>query len=87
MKSSKVVDRVDPDYVDDYFEAVDRFTTELAGADALAYNARQDNDSQNTFKLGASTSMGTGSRYLDQSKDAVYRVRDELDKIVRYLGI
>ena len=87
MKSPKVVDLVDADYVDEYFEAVDIFTTELAAADALAYNARQDNDSQNTFKLGASTSLGTGSRYLDQSKESVTRLRDELEKIVGYLGI
>ena len=69
-------------------QAVDQFTIDMASADALAYNARQDNDSQNTFKLGASTSLpSSGSKSLDQSKLSVIKIRDSLEKIVKYLEL
>merc|ERR1711991_44742 len=42
MKSKSTIEKVDPDNIDDYFEAVDQFTIDIASADALAYNARQD---------------------------------------------
>ena len=63
-------------------------SVDMASADALAYNARQDNDSQNAFTLGASTSLeGSGSRYLDQSRASVEKIRNSLEKIVMYLGV
>ena len=87
MKAKSTIDKVDPDNIDDYFEMVDQFTVDMASADALAYNARQDNDSQNTFKLGASTSLSSGSKSLDQSKASVIKIRDSLEKIVKYLEL
>ena len=87
MKAKSTIDKVDPDNIDDYFEMVDQFTVDMASADALAYNARQDNDSQTTFKLGASTSLSSGSKSLDQSKASVIKIRDSLEKIVKYLEL
>ena len=86
MKSKNVLSDVNPDLFDEYIESVDNYVQAVASADALAYNARNDYNSANSFeKDSADTLSLKGSKYLDQSKDSVIKVRDSLSKIVTIL--
>ena len=87
MKKTAIVDTVDPDKLDEYFEAVDRFTESVGAAEALAYQARTDFASQeNATKesLMAKTSSNGIEQcdYLCQSKTQVLIVRDSLKIII-----
>ena len=42
VRSEAVVDKVDPDRIDQYFEAIESFQEALGAADSLAYSARTD---------------------------------------------
>ena len=46
MKNSKATDKVDPDIIDSYFEAIEHYSEAIAAADSLAYAARTDYASQ-----------------------------------------
>ena len=90
MKSPDSLELVEPDRIDEYIDAVEKFSTTLSAADSLAYNARQDHDSTESFPVGPFSDVGSSkssSRYLDQTRDLVVQVRDSLAKIVDMLGI
>lgn len=87
LKSPGTLDLVDTEKVEEYIDTVEEFSQALSAADSLAYNARQDYDSSNTFALGSSMSLKSGSKYIDQSKDAVIKVRNALSKLIDLLHI
>jgi hypothetical protein len=75
----------DEETVDEYFEAVDKFTLAVSEVDTLSYNARTDFASTETAKKGESESTGTD--YLAQSKVSVTKARDALATVVRLLAL
>lgn len=95
MKKPAVIDRVDPENIDEYIDTVERYTTSVAAADGLAYQARTDYASQMTDSkekvMAASASVSDGKQdnqnYLAQAKDNVVIVRDSLRYIVSQLHI
>ena len=42
LKKPITINRVDPEYIDDYFEQVDKFIMGVSSVDALSYEARTD---------------------------------------------
>ena len=89
MKKASTIDLVDPDNIDDYFEAVETYVQAIATADSLAYQARSDFASTETVtKAFGKQAINIGKDdYLSQSKRAVIIVRDQLKKIVTALAL
>ena len=73
MKKPSTLDLVDPDNIDDYFEAVETFVQAVATADSLAYQAHSDFASTETVtKDFGKQAINIGKDdYLSQSKNAV----------------
>ena len=91
MKKASTVDLVDPDAIDEYFEAVDSYLQASSAADSLAYQSRTEYASTENFPkedliANSQTLMGKET-YLSQSKAQVVLVRDALDKIVKALHL
>ena len=53
MKSKDALALVDPDKIDDYIEYVERYSRAISSVDSLAYNARTDFSSTNTFSVSS----------------------------------
>jgi hypothetical protein len=93
MRKPSTVEMVDPDHIDEYFEAVETFTQAIAAADSLAYQARTDYGSQESTSKEAAleaikiAESGGKKDYLDQSKSALETVRDSLTTITNDLGL
>lgn len=89
MKKPSTLDMVDPDQIDDYFEAIETYVQAIATADSLAYQAHSDFASTETVsKDFAKQAINNGKDdYLSQSKRAVIIVRDQLKKIVTALAL
>jgi hypothetical protein len=87
MRDKNTLSRVDPDRIDEYIECVERYSRSVSSVDSLAYNARTDFASTNTFSLSSSADSQAGSNYIEQSKASVLDVRDSLAAIVDILGI
>lgn len=89
MKKSSTIDRIDPDNIEDYFEAVETYVQALATADGLAYQAKTDYASTETVskEYGKQAINSGKGDYLAQSKKAVIIVRDQLKKIVTALQL
>lgn len=72
MKKSSTIDLVDPDFIDEYFEAVETYVQALATADSLAYQARADFSSTETvskaFGKEAINIANPKDDYLSQSR-------------------
>ena len=92
MKKPSTVDSIDPDAIDEYFEAVDLYQQASSAADSLAYQSRTEYASTENFPKedlvanSGKTLMGKET-YLSQSKVQVVLVRDALDKIVKALHL
>ena len=91
MKKPSTLDLVDPDLIDEYFEAIDLYQQASSAADSLAYQARTEYASTENFykeDMKANTESLTGKQtYLTQSKAQVMLVRDALVKIVKALQL
>eukprot|EP00596_Hydrurales_sp_CCMP1899_P007349 CAMPEP_0119045190 /NCGR_PEP_ID=MMETSP1177-20130426/37847_1 /TAXON_ID=2985 /ORGANISM="Ochromonas sp, Strain CCMP1899" /LENGTH=201 /DNA_ID=CAMNT_0007016531 /DNA_START=275 /DNA_END=880 /DNA_ORIENTATION=- len=91
MKKTSTIDRVDPDFIDDYFEAVETYVQALATADGLAYQALSELSSTETvskaFGKEAINIANPKDDYLSQSRRAVIIVRDQLNKVVTALAL
>jgi hypothetical protein len=89
MKKPSTIDLVDPDNIDDYFEAIETYVQAIATADSLAYQAHSDFASTETVSKGyAKEAINSGKDdYLSQSKRAVIIVRDQLKKVVTALAL
>ena len=85
MKKPDTLELIDSDDFDKYMEAVDKFTEAVAAVDGLAYNARTDFASTETFKKDDSDD--NKSKYLEQSKSNVAIARDSLKSIVSILKL
>lgn len=76
-----VVERVDPDSLDDYFSSVEQFSQSLSRASTLSYAAgTADFDSMNNFAKG-DESNGDGSN-LEQARHAIEEANVYLKKAV-----
>lgn len=75
---SNVVDRVDPDSLDDYFSAVELFTQSISRATSLTYMARRDFDSMNNFIEGEEADGGN----LEAARKAIDDANVSLKKAV-----
>lgn len=83
-----VVNEVDPDELETYFEYTEQFSAALSKASSLSYMAGvADFESVNTFAKGSDSevSNGEGNSNLDQSKRAIGEAQTYLGKIVALL--
>lgn len=96
MKKPTVINLLDPDDLDDYFSAVDKFTEAISSVDFLSYQARSSDFSstQTTTKSEAiaaskeSESAPSSKRdFLAQTKDSVKLARNALAIIVEKLKL
>ncbi len=90
MKNSIATDKVDPDMIDSYFEAIERYSEAIAAADSLAYAARTDYGSQQSQSRAEAEKAGLRDGkedFLQQSKAQVIKVRDALTEIVQDLQL
>lgn len=79
-----VVERVDPDLLDDYFSSVESFSQALSRATSLSYTAgTADFDAVNNFAEGEKS--GDGSN-LEQARGAIAEANDSLKKAVALLN-
>lgn len=75
-----VVEKVDPESLDDYFSAVESFSQSISRATSLSYTAgTADFDSMNNFAKGEEN--GDGSN-LEQAREAIKEANDALKKAV-----
>jgi hypothetical protein len=86
MKAPTALSRVDPDSAEVYMDLVDRFSRAVSSVDSLAYNARTDFDSSNTFSPNNQPAY-SGSKYIEQSRESVVEVKESLGAIINILGI
>jgi hypothetical protein len=89
MKSSAVMDRLDPGDFEDYITAVDTYVQAVGAVDGLAYEARTDYASTEVFTKGDTSLEGVGNKknYLEQSRLSVIVARDALEQVVNYLHL
>ena len=98
MSKPEIVDRVDSDDIEKYFESVEAFTLAVAEVDQLSYAARTDYGSTETFappsKEGSPPLVDSSgsvivakSTFLDQSRLAVDKMRVSLAFIVEALKL
>jgi hypothetical protein len=90
LRKATSINRVDPNFVDEYIDQIEKFSRGLSSASALAYGARTDFGSTETVSRQSALSRdqeGSEQSYLDQSKTSVIQVRDALERIVTLLGI
>lgn len=87
MKSKDTLALVAPDKIDDYIEYVESFSRAVSSVSSLAYNARTDFSSTNTFSVASLSETEAGSTYIEQSKKSLIEVRDNLAAVVDILGI
>jgi len=90
MLKPDVLDRVSGEDMDEYEENVDAYILAVSEVDQLAYAARTDHDSTETFSRGTggqSIKAAAGQDYLSQSKIAVSKVQKALTNIVRELKL
>ena len=90
MRKPDVLDRVSADDVEAYEENVDAYILAVSEVDQLAYAARTDHDSTETFSKaqgGQSLKAEAGSDYLGQSRLAVIKVQKALEGIVTELHL
>jgi len=88
LKSKAVLELVDPDQYDDYFESVEKYQEAVAAADSLAYAARTDFGSTENRSLSESKEAGVRDGkedFLQQSKTQVAKARDALRQSLTYL--
>lgn len=78
-----VVERVDPDALDDYFTAVESFSQSISRATSLSYTSgTADFDSMNNFQEGEEN--GDGSN-LEQAREAIAEANGSLKKALSLL--
>lgn len=88
LLKKSVVNQVDPDSLEEYFESAELFSQTLSKASSLSYMAGvADFDSVNTFAKGSESdvSNGDGNSNLDQTKRAIGEARAALGTIVALL--
>ena len=90
MKNLIAIDKVDPDIIDSYFEAIEHYSEAIAAADSLAYAARTDYGSQQSQSRAEAEKAGSRDGkedFLQQSKAQVIKARDALTEIVQDLQL
>lgn len=87
MKKPETLDLVDSDNIDSYFEAIEKYTTALASVNSLAYEARTDYTSTETFSRENAGESSSKNNYLEQSRQSVIQCKEALERIVNYLGL
>ncbi|KAL7535872.1 hypothetical protein ACHAWF_005301 [Thalassiosira exigua] len=78
---SNVVDKIDPESLDDYFSAVESFSSAMSKAASLSYTASVDFDSMNNFAKGEE--KGDGSN-LGQAREAIEEANEALKAAVSF---
>lgn len=81
---SNVVERVDPDNLDEYFSSVESFSQLLSRAKTLSYSAgHNDFDSMNNFVEGEES--GGGSKILDETKVTIDEANQDLKRALSFI--
>ena len=80
-----VVERVDPDSLDDYFAAAESFSQELSRSNSFSYSAGSDFDSINTFAKEEIPESSSNSN-LEQARRAIANANDSLKKALSYVN-
>ena len=88
MRKPSTLQLIDPDNIDRYIEAVDKYSESIAAADGLSYAARTDYSStENTSKGDTSLKGSSKEDYLSKTKTAVEAVVANLNIIVDILQL
>jgi hypothetical protein len=87
LRQSGTIARVDPDLLDKYLDTVDRFSSAVASAESLAYEARRDLGTTETYLRKEALAAGSAESFLDKSKTSVQECRDALADILRLLNL
>jgi len=100
MKKSAVIERIDPDDLESYFDAVERYTEAISSVDSLSYQSRSDYRSMETSTREEATAESLANNnnndftkltknkdYLAQTKDSVVVARDALQLVVGKLKL
>ncbi|KAL9181259.1 hypothetical protein ACHAXT_010064 [Thalassiosira profunda] len=80
-----VVQKVDPDSLDDYFAAAESFSQDLSRANSFSYQAGSDFDSINTFAKEEIPERSSNSN-LEQARRAIVNANDSLKKALSYVN-
>lgn len=86
MRKPTTVSKVDPDFIEEYFAAVDSFSQAISEIDSLTYEARFDFGSVENSMIGQDNVASTND-YLQQSKLSTIHAKESLEKILTYLNI
>jgi hypothetical protein len=88
MRKPSTLQLVDPDDVDRYIEAIEKYSINVAAADGLSYAARTDYSStENATKGDISLKGSSKEDYLSKSKQAVEVIVTNLKTIVDILKL
>ncbi|KAL3804501.1 hypothetical protein HJC23_002540 [Cyclotella cryptica] len=83
LLKNNVVEKVDPDSVDEYFSAVESFSQALSRATSLSYTAGvSDFDSVNNFAKGDNTSLSGDGSNLEQARKAIEEANSFLKRAI-----
>ena len=86
MLRSAVVEKVDPDVLDDYYTQVENFQNAISRASSLSYAAGiADFDSVNNFEKETKGSPSQENSNLEQARGAIIEAKASIDKIVTFL--
>ena len=86
MLRSAVVEKVDPDILDDYYTQVENFQNAISRASSLSYAAGiADFDSVNNFEKETKGSPSQENSNLEQARGAIIEAKASIDKIVTFL--
>jgi len=89
MKKTSTLQLVDPDDLDKYIDAVEKYSENIAAADGLSYSARTDYSStENTTKGDSSLKASdTKEDYLAKTKKSVESILINLKTIIEILKL
>ena len=88
MRKPSTLQLVDPDDIDRYIEAIEKYSINVAAADGLSYAARTDYSStENATKGDISLKGSSKEDYLSKSKQAVEVIVTNLKTIVDILKL
>lgn len=86
LLKKSVVDKVDPDNLDEYFAAAESFSQALSRASSLSYTAGvSDFDSVNNFAKDDSRNLGEDGSNLEQARKAIDEANVVLTKAISLL--
>ena len=87
MLKRYVTEKIDPDYLDEYYTQVENFQSAIARASSLSYAAGiADFDSVNNFEKD-SKDVGAENSNLEQARKAIGETKGSIDLIVKFLSL